>query len=144
MQILTDNRNRTAGEIRKIFELSGGKLGSTGCVAWMFDTKGFFLIPAAKVDEDKLMEIALESGADDVKRSGDNFEVTCNPTFSSRSPRPSMRTKFPRKRGNHSHPKDTVALDAETAPRCSGLWRTSTITTTSRTSPPISISRKRC
>ena len=60
-EVLTDNRNRTAPEIRKIFELSDGKLGGTGCVAWMFDSKGLFLIPTDRVDEDRLMEIALEA-----------------------------------------------------------------------------------
>ncbi len=77
--IMTDNRNRTAPEIRKLFEVSGGKLGSTNCVAWMFDRKGLFVIPAGKIEEDRLMEIALEAGADDVKQSGANFEVTCDP-----------------------------------------------------------------
>ena len=77
-EVLTDNRNRTAPEIRKVFELSHGKLGNTGCVAWMFETKGIFVIPAAKIDEEKLLEIALEAGADDVKRDGANFAVTCD------------------------------------------------------------------
>ena len=80
-EVLTDNRNRTAGEIRKIFELADGKLGGTGCVAWMFDSKGLFLIPAADVDEDKLMELVLEAGADDVQPAADKFEVTCAPTL---------------------------------------------------------------
>ena len=78
-EILTENRNRTAAEIRKIFEVHGGNLGSTGCVAWMFQRKGLFLIPAENVDEEILFEIALEAGADDVTRSGDSFEVTCSP-----------------------------------------------------------------
>ena len=77
-EVLTDNRNRTAPEIRKVFELSNGKLGNTGCVAWMFETKGIFVIPAEAIDEEKLLEIALEAGADDVKREGDNFAVTCD------------------------------------------------------------------
>lgn len=79
-EVLTDNRNRTAPEIRKIFDLSNGKLGATGCVAWMFDKKGLFAIPAGKADEDKLMEVALEAGADDVKRVEDKFEITCDPS----------------------------------------------------------------
>jgi YebC/PmpR family DNA-binding regulatory protein len=79
-EILTDNRNRTAGEIRKVFELADGKLGATGCVAWMFDRKGLFFIPANSVDEDTLMEHALEAGADDVKRVDDKFQVTCDPS----------------------------------------------------------------
>jgi YebC/PmpR family DNA-binding regulatory protein len=78
-EILTDNRNRTAGEIRKIFELADGKLGATGCVAWMFERKGMFLISGSVMDEDSLLEFALEHGADDVKRVDDKFEVTCDP-----------------------------------------------------------------
>jgi YebC/PmpR family DNA-binding regulatory protein len=80
VDIMTDNRNRTAPEIRKMFEMHGGNLGGTGCVAWMFAKKGLFLISADKIDEDRLMELALEAGAEDVRRSGDNFEVTCEPT----------------------------------------------------------------
>jgi YebC/PmpR family DNA-binding regulatory protein len=78
-EILTDNRNRTAGEIRKIFEVTDGKLGATGCVAWMFDRKGLFLVEADSIDEDALLEYALEAGADDVKRTDDKFEITCDP-----------------------------------------------------------------
>ncbi|MBU4273317.1 MAG: YebC/PmpR family DNA-binding transcriptional regulator [Planctomycetes bacterium] len=78
-EVLTDNRNRTAGEIRKSFELSDGKLGGSGCVAWMFDSKGLLVIPCDAVEEDKLMELALESGADDVRRVEDKFEVICDP-----------------------------------------------------------------
>ncbi len=80
-EILTDNRNRTAPEIRKIFELNDGKLGASNCVAWMFERKGMFVVGADKIDEDRLLEIALEAGADDVKRDGDKFEVTCDPTL---------------------------------------------------------------
>jgi YebC/PmpR family DNA-binding regulatory protein len=78
-EIMTDNRNRTAPEIRKIFDTHGGKLGGTNCVAWMFERKGLFLISATKVDEEKLMEIVLEAGADDLKREGDAFHVTAPP-----------------------------------------------------------------
>ena len=78
-EVLTDNRNRTAPEVRKCFEMSDGKLGSAGCVAWMFEKKGFFLVAADKTDEDSLMEVALEAGAEDVKREGDKFQLTCTP-----------------------------------------------------------------
>ena len=77
--ILTDNRNRTAPEVRKLFEVYGGKLGATNCVAWMFERKGLFVFAADQVDEDRLMEVALESGADDVRQVGNKFEVTCEP-----------------------------------------------------------------
>jgi YebC/PmpR family DNA-binding regulatory protein len=78
-EIMTDNRNRTAPEIRKVFETHGGKLGGTNCVAWMFERKGLFLISASKVDEEKLMEIVLDAGADDLKLEAEVFKVTCPP-----------------------------------------------------------------
>jgi len=78
-EILTDNRNRTAGEIRKIFENHGGNLGSTGCVAWMFERVGLFQVPAASTSEDHLLEVALEAGAADVRQSGNYLEVQCPP-----------------------------------------------------------------
>ncbi|MCC7083579.1 MAG: YebC/PmpR family DNA-binding transcriptional regulator [Pirellulales bacterium] len=80
-EILTDNRNRTAPEIRKIFELHEGKLGATNCVAWMFERKGVFLVGNDRVEEDRLMEIALEAGADDVKHVEGKFEVVCDATL---------------------------------------------------------------
>ena len=77
--VLTDNRNRTAGELRKAFEVCGGNLGSTGCVGYLFEFKGLFVIEAKHVAEDQLMEIVLEAGADDLKRVDEYFEVTCDP-----------------------------------------------------------------
>jgi len=76
--IITDNRNRTAPEIRKIFEVHNGKLGATNCVGWMFERKGLFIIDGDKTDEELLLEIALEAGADDVREEGTKFEVTCS------------------------------------------------------------------
>ena len=73
---LTDNRNRTAGEVRKIFEVAGGNLGSTGCVSWMFDRKGLFTVDKTSVEEETLFELALESGADDVEDEGEVFQIT--------------------------------------------------------------------
>jgi len=115
-ECLTDNRNRTASEIRKIFDLSDGKLGGAGSVAWMFESKGYFLIPGDKADEDRLMEIALDVGADDVKRSGEKFEITCDPTSYRKvsdalanagiEPESSQITRMA---------KNTVELDADTA-----------------------------
>ncbi len=78
-KILTDNRNRTAAEIKKVFERGGGNLGTPNCVAWMFTQKGVFVIPADQTTEDRLMELALEAGADDVEESGEIFEITCSP-----------------------------------------------------------------
>jgi len=78
-EILTDNRNRTAGEIRRLFEIHGGNLGSSGCVNWMFERKGIFQIPSTSTTEDRLFEIALEAGAGDIMNQGDFFEVHCTP-----------------------------------------------------------------
>lgn len=78
-EVLTDNRNRTAPELRKMFEVHGGKLGSTGCVAYLFERKGLVVVPATHASEDVLMELALEVGADDVENQGDEFQVTCDP-----------------------------------------------------------------
>jgi len=74
-EVLTDNRNRTAPEVRKLFERGGGKMGATGCVGWKFDRRGLFTIKADATDEDTLMDIALEAGAEDVKNEDDLFEV---------------------------------------------------------------------
>jgi YebC/PmpR family DNA-binding regulatory protein len=114
--ILTDNRNRTAGEVRKIFEIAGGKLGATGCVAWMFDRKGLISIPADQIEEEKLMDLVLEAGADDVRHEGANFEVTCDPnvysTVCDAIDAASLKTDG---RQITRIPKDTVDLDAAAA-----------------------------
>ena len=78
-EILTDNKNRTAPEIRKVFEACDGKLGSTGCVAYLFQRVGVVRVPQTSCGEDQLMELTLEAGASDVKLVGDRWEVTCEP-----------------------------------------------------------------
>jgi YebC/PmpR family DNA-binding regulatory protein len=80
VDVVTDNRNRTSGEIRKIFERGGGKMGSAGNVAFRFERKGLFSVSTDVVDEDTLMGIVLDAGADDMKRSGTTFEITCDPS----------------------------------------------------------------
>jgi YebC/PmpR family DNA-binding regulatory protein len=78
---MTDNRNRTNGEVRSVFEKGGGNMGTPGCVGYLFERKGLFLIDAKKYpDEDAVMTVALEAEADDFKREGDTYEVTCDPT----------------------------------------------------------------
>lgn len=112
--ILTDNRNRTAGEIRKIFEVHGGNLGSTNCVAWMFERKGVFSIPADQTTEDRLFEIALEAGADDVKQDGDAFTVLCPPdSFQAVSEALANAGLKPESADVARVPKNTVDLDVE-------------------------------
>ncbi len=76
---LTDNRNRTVSELRRVFEKHGGNMGAAGCVAWMFHKRGVITVDKNKADEDRLMEIALDAGADDVTDSGDVFEIVAAP-----------------------------------------------------------------
>ncbi len=76
---LTDNRNRTAPDIRKVFEKKGGSMGTSGCVNYMFSKKGVIIVNAEKADEDELMELALGAGAEDMERQESVFEITCSP-----------------------------------------------------------------
>jgi len=76
---LTDNRNRTVGELRHILSKHGGNLGETNSVAWMFDKKGYFVVDKTKADEESLMAAVLDAGADDMRDDGDNWEVVCAP-----------------------------------------------------------------
>jgi len=80
VEALTDNRNRTGPEVKKIFERRGGSLGATGCVAWMFDKKGLITVPTEGVDEDVLMDLALTAGAEDMENTGRVYEITCAPS----------------------------------------------------------------
>ena len=77
---LTDNKNRTVADIRRIFTKHGGNLGENGCVAWIFDMKGRIEFDKSQVDEDKLFELALESGADDVITEDSDIVVTTPPS----------------------------------------------------------------
>lgn len=75
VEVVTDNRNRTASDIRNIFTKHGGSLSEMGSVAWMFDRRGFITVDRSKVNEDDLLLVALEAGADDVRAAGDVFEI---------------------------------------------------------------------
>jgi YebC/PmpR family DNA-binding regulatory protein len=79
VEVMTDNKNRTVAEIRHIFSKHGGNLGENGCVAWMFDKKGSLVFDKKAVDEDALMETALEAGADDVRDQETEWEVITDP-----------------------------------------------------------------
>ena len=78
-EALTDNRNRTAGELRRLFEAAGGNFSASGCVGYLFNFKGLVVIDAKQVAEDRLMEVALEAGADDVELVESYYEVTYDP-----------------------------------------------------------------
>ena len=79
VEALTDNRNRTASEIRHVFSKHDGNLGTSGAVAWLFERRGVILVDADTSDEDEVMLAAAEGGADDVTRDGSSFEVVCGP-----------------------------------------------------------------
>jgi len=79
VDILTDNKNRTMAEVRHAFTRCNGNIGSTGCVAWMFDKKGLFSFEKGKVDEEKLMEVALDAGAQDINDEETTIEVLTDP-----------------------------------------------------------------
>ncbi len=81
LDILTDNRNRTAADVRHLFSRYGGNMGETGCVGWMFKQKAVFIVEKETFDdEDELMDIVLEAGAEDMKSEADVFEITAAPS----------------------------------------------------------------
>lgn len=81
IEVMTDNKNRTVGEIRHSITKHGGNMGESGCVAWMFDKKGYILVSKETIEEDTLMTEALEAGAEDFKNDPeeDNYEITTTP-----------------------------------------------------------------
>lgn len=79
-EALTDNRHRTAPEIKRIFEKHGGSMGTAGCVNWMFSKKGLITVSTDKADGDQLLEIALAAGASDMENTGRVYEITCEPS----------------------------------------------------------------
>jgi len=81
VEIMTDNKNRTVAEIRHILSKHGGNLGENGCVAWLFEKKGSIVFEKSEVDEDELIELALEAGAEDVREEGEEVEVITDPSM---------------------------------------------------------------
>src|SRR6478736_420306 len=79
VEALTDNRNRTAADVRHMFAKHGGNLGATGAVAWQFERRGVVVVPAEGVDEEELLLVAADGGADDIEQDGDVFQVTSAP-----------------------------------------------------------------
>jgi YebC/PmpR family DNA-binding regulatory protein len=80
IQVVTDNRNRTVSEVRRALTRAGGSLGESGSVAWMFDNKGYITVPMKGLSEDKVFELALEAGAEDVQFTDESAEVYTLPT----------------------------------------------------------------
>ena len=120
---LTDNRTRTAPEIKRIFERRAGSLGALGCVSWMFKKRGVITVRTGAIGEDDLMDIALSSGADDMQNTGEVFEITCAPEAYNGLKAAMDAKKIPIENAEISMiPQTTVAVsDAEIARRILAL-----------------------
>jgi YebC/PmpR family DNA-binding regulatory protein len=115
VEALTDNRNRTAGEVRSYFTKSGGALAETGAVAFMFDRVGVVEFPAEAASEDRMLEAAIDAGAEDVRSGAEGHEVITTPV-SLREVATALESKFgePRKASLTWRPQNTVSVDDET------------------------------
>lgn len=115
-EALTDNRNRTSPEVKKIFERTGGNVGTAGSVKWMFSSKGQFAIAVSAADEDRIAGIALEAGAEDYSCTDDMWEITCEPT-SFEAVRAALTREGiePQSAELVMVPSTTIPVDAETA-----------------------------
>jgi len=80
IESVTDNKNRAVADIRHILSKAGGNLGAAGCVAWMFEKKGYIVVEGVKINEESLMEVAIDSGAEDVREDDGNYEIITDPT----------------------------------------------------------------
>ena len=121
-QAATDNRNRTAPEIKKIFERHGGNLGASNCVAWMFSQKGVVTVPASATDEETLVEVVLEAGAEDVEAQGDMYEVTCEVNALAEVQRALAAREVPVESADISMvPANTIPVDQDTARKLMNL-----------------------
>lgn len=115
LECMTDNTNRSVSELRFIFSKNGGNLGESGCVSWMFKKVGLLVIPKAGVEEDKLMEDALENGAEEMEEQENAFHVLCDYTELG-SLRESLEDKYKIERFEiTSIPSNTIDLDGENA-----------------------------
>jgi YebC/PmpR family DNA-binding regulatory protein len=114
VEALTDNRNRTAGEVRHVFSRNDGNLGGSGAVAWLFERRGIVVVPADGVDEDELMLAAAEGGADDISHDGSTFEVVSAPEQLAAVRAAIEAAGFPIDSAELTMvPKTTVAVDEE-------------------------------
>ncbi len=116
VETLTDNRNRTASEVRSAFAKNGGNLGETGSVSFMFDRIGLLVYPVAAAGADEVFEAALEAGAQDVDSSDDGHEITCDPDDFS-TVRDDLEAKFgtPETARLDWKPQNSIAVDEHTA-----------------------------
>jgi YebC/PmpR family DNA-binding regulatory protein len=118
VEALTDNKNRTASDVRHTFAKNGGNLGGTGAVAWQFERRGVVVVPADGVDEEELLLAAADGGADDIERDGDVFQVTSAPEALSAVREAVEAAGFTVESAElQMVPKTTVAVEGEAAAR---------------------------
>lgn len=116
LDAVTDNRNRTTAEIRKIFSRFGGNLGESGCVGWMFDKRGLIQVAKKGLDEEQLLAVALEAGAEDVQSGEQTFEVVTDPKDFEKVKRALERASFPLEHAEMTMlPQSTVRLEGKEA-----------------------------
>ena len=114
IDILTDNKNRTARELRKLFDKKGGTLGSPGSVSWNFETRGVIELSADSIGEEELVDLAIEAGAEDVKMEDEHLQVLCSPaSFSAVQQAITAADLTPTYAEVTRLPKETVTLDDE-------------------------------
>jgi YebC/PmpR family DNA-binding regulatory protein len=118
VEAVTDNRNRTASEVRHVFTRHGGNLGTTGAVAWQFERRGVVLVTAQDVDEDELVLAAADAGADDVELEGTSYVVSSSPEATSEVRQAMEDAGFPVESAELAMiPKTTVAIEDEATAR---------------------------
>ncbi len=124
IECLTDNRNRTVAELKHLFERNGGSMGEPGCVSWVFEKKGVLALPKGAMEEDQLLELALEAGALDMSTEDDEYEITTEPAEFERVKRAleSKGIKFSRSEITMV-PKNTVKLEGKKAEQMLNLMQ---------------------
>ena len=116
VHVVTDNKNRTVSEIRRAFTKYGGNMGESGCVAWMFDKKALITVEKTQIEEERLMDVALDGGAEDVREEDGHFEIVAQPENLEKLRERLEREKVPLVTAQITMiPKNTVALDAKHA-----------------------------
>ncbi|MCB4756220.1 MAG: YebC/PmpR family DNA-binding transcriptional regulator [Elusimicrobia bacterium] len=119
VEATTDNHKRTTAEIRRIFSEHGGNMGESGCVAWIFESKGFLTVPKKAVSEDEITSLAIDLGAEDIITDGDFYEITTSPSAFEALKSKLIENKIPINISDVTLlPKNTVPLEGEDARKC--------------------------
>ena len=142
IEIISDNRNRTVSEIRHVLSKYGGNMGEAGCVSWMFSKKGYIVVEKAHTDEEKLMGLVLEAGAEDLRTDEKNFEVITSPKDFEKVKKALEDNKVPFALAEVTMvPQSYVSLEGKDAEQMLKLMEALETTTMSKKFMPISTSR---